>query len=171
MARKGRRGLSEDADPIRLIRRARREALSGLPSPTDVSIDVAPRFRARWTEEEVEKVIKASPEEQDCAGVARELGRTPGAVRHMRTWACHILKGEYADKWAAWVVADDPKVRANKHDVILVYQVLRKLGFLDLPVVEQHRLAKPLPQPRAGWRGDRTQEALRRQRRQKEWGL
>ncbi len=82
----------------------------------------------------------------------------------MRMWACHILKGEYADKWMDWIETLDPHVRANKHDVILVHQVLKEIGFLDLPVVEQFRLATPLPQPTASWRGDGTQYAVRRLR-------
>jgi hypothetical protein len=50
--------------------------------------------------------------------------------------------------------------------VILIHRVLKERGYLGLPIAEQFRLARPLPQPRAGWRGDRTGEALRRRKRQ-----
>jgi hypothetical protein len=154
--------LARDTTPIRAVPRQKREWWERLGKP--VSISVGRNHGQRWSEEDIERIILASPERDTYQSLAAELGRSDGAVRKMRTWAGHILKGEYAEQWGSWVESDDRRVRANKHDVILLHKVLKERGYLDLPITEQFRLARPLPQPRAGWRGDRTGEALRRRK-------
>jgi len=146
-----------------LVPRHKREFWERLEK--DVRLQRPPKQGKRWSEDEIERIIRAAPETDTYQSLAKELGRSDGAVRRMKVWVGHILRGEYADKWGAWIASDDPRVRANKHDVILVHKVLKEKGFLDLPVTEQFQLARPLPQPHGGWRGDRTGEALRRRKK------
>lgn len=161
MARRARKTglLTEDPSPIKLVPRAKRVALAEHVRP-----DKSPRFRARWTEDEIEQVIQADPKSEDYVSLANRLGRTWGGVRRVRVWAGHILKDEYTDEWEPWILSEDPKIRANKHDVILIHKVLSERGYLDLPVVTQFEYARPLRQPTRGGRGDRTAAALRRER-------
>ena len=158
--------LPKDRRPIRLVPRRKREYWERLKR--DVDIWRGENHGKRWSEDDIERIIAASPETDTYRALAEELGRSDGAVRFVKTWAGHILKGEYAEQWETWVQSDDPHLRAHKHDVILIHRVLKERGYLDLPIAEQFRLARPLPQPRVGWRGDRTGEALRRRKRQVE---
>ena len=151
-------GLPDDHDPPRVVPVADRRA------PTVIVPSPPSRFRARWTEAEIERIIRADPDTESYQSLAKELERTPGAVRKVRVWAGHILKGQYWDSWWSWVNSADPRVRSRRHDVIMIHHLLEKIGFLALPVVEQRRLARELPQPGGAWRGDRTSQALRQHR-------
>lgn len=155
--------LPKDARPIRLVPGRKRELWERLERPVRVSR--SPNHGKRWSEEDIERIIRATPETDTYEALAKELGRSDGAIRHVKMWAGHILKGEYVDKWGTWTESQDRHLRANKHDVILVHMVLKERGYLDLPITEQFRLARPLNQPRSGWRGDRTGEAIRRRNR------
>ena len=156
--------LEKNTRPIEIVPRHKRQVWEDLHHRR-VRADKPPNQWKKWSEEDIERIIIASPETDTYQNLAQELGRSDGAIRRVRVWAGHILKGEYVDQWSAWVESDDPKIRANKHDVILIHKVLKERGHLDLPVSEQFRLAEPLPQPRGGWRGDRTGEASRRRRK------
>jgi hypothetical protein len=157
--------LEKNTLPIRIVPRRKRQLWEDSKSHS-VHADRPPKHGDKWSEEDILRIVLAKPGTDTYQDLAKELGRSDGAVRRMRVWASHILKGEYADRWLAWVESSDPKTRANKHDVILIYKVLKEAGYLDLSVTEQFRLAQPLPQPRGGWRGDRTGEASRRRRKE-----
>ena len=156
--------LQKDTRPIRLVAHGKREFWEKIGAEP-VLLMGRKNHGKRWTEEHILRIITADPEVDTYGALAEGLGRSDGAVRLIRAWAGHILRGEYEEQWRAWVESEDPKVRANKHDKILVYKVLKEHGYFDLPVTEQFRLARPLRQPRGGWRGDRTGEAIRRRNR------
>jgi hypothetical protein len=155
--------LRKDTRPIKVVGREKREFWERIETKP-VRIGVARNHGKKWTKDQIKRIITANPENDTYQTLAAELGRSDGSVRLIRTWAGHMLKGEYEQDWRRWVESTDPRVRANKHDRILIYEVLEELGYFDLSISQQFKLARPLPQPRAGWRGDRTGEALRRRR-------
>ncbi len=156
--------LRKDARPLRVTDKDKRSVFHKVEENRVAQLGIPEKHGKRWSEEDVARVVSATPENDTYRELAAELGRSDGAIRHVRAWAGHILRGEYEDKWRAWIASTDSRVRANKHDVILIHSVLRSLGYLDRPVTEQFRLARPLGQPSGSWRGDRTGRALRARR-------
>ncbi len=125
----------------------------------EVEVEYAKNFRRRWTAAETARVILATPDET-YEEVARELDRSPGAVRYRRMAMIHLLKEEHAapERVAAYI--DDPKVHHKHHDYFQIHDTLQKLGYYDKPVSEQFALARPLRQPSKSWRGDGSAAAL-----------
>lgn len=164
MPRSERRLLRKNDRPIKVTRNDKRSVFQKIAENRVAQLHIPEKHGKRWSAEDITRVLAANPETDTYAGLAAELRRTDGAIRRVRTWASHILRGEYEDKWHAWVTSTDPRIKANKHDVILIHEVLGKLGYLDLPVTEQFKLGRPLDQPSGGWRGDRTGKALRARR-------
>jgi hypothetical protein len=125
----------------------------------EVEIDVAEQFRKKWTLAATARVILADPAET-YEEVATELGRSPGAVRYRRMAMVHLLRDEHGAPERVQAYIADPKANHKFHDYYQVHQVLLNLGYYELPVSEQFRLAQPLRQPKASWRGDGTAAAL-----------
>jgi hypothetical protein len=143
--------------PLRIVPAAYRKAWENIAQ--EVELDVPKGFRRRWTRAETVRVIMADPEES-YEDLAAELARTAGAVRYRRMAMIHLLRSEYeaADRVAQY--RSDPKVHHKHHDYHQVDDLLRELGVYDMPVTHQMAIARPLQQPRAGWRGDGTSAAL-----------
>lgn len=156
-AARPRRRLAVNPDALKLVPVSRRDFWEKLPR--EVDLDIATKYRTRWTVPETVRVILATPDEtyQD---VARELGRTPGAVRYRRMAMVHLLREEHGapERLAAYL--DDPKANHKQADYAQVHDALTNLGYYDKPVAEQFALAVPLGQPTASWRGDGTSAAL-----------
>lgn len=171
MSRTKRRLLRKNDRPIRVVRKDKRSVFQKIEDNRVAQLHVPDKHGKRWSPEDIKRVLAANPETDTYAGLAAELRRTDGAIRRVRTWASHILRGEYEDRWHAWVTSTDRRIKANKHDVILIHAVLTALGYLVLPITEQFKLARPLDQPSRGWRGDRTGKALRARRQRTEGAL
>jgi hypothetical protein len=125
----------------------------------EVELDIAHKFRKRWSTVETVRVILADPAET-YENVAKELGRSPGAVRYRRMAMIHLLREEAGAPERVKAYIDDPKANHKQHDYFQVHEALRELGMYELPVFEQFGLAQPLQQPSASWRGDGTSAAL-----------
>jgi hypothetical protein len=152
-----RRRLAFNPDALKLVPASRREFWEKLPR--QVEIDVARKFRKKWTLTETVRVILASPEET-YEDVAKELGRTPGAVRYRWMAMVHLLREEHGAPERLAAYQEDPKVNHKQADYAQVHEALVNLGYYDKPVSEQFALAVPLSQPSASWRGDGTSAAL-----------
>lgn len=124
-----------------------------------VEIDVAGRFRKKWSVPETLRVILAD-ETETYAQVAEELDRSPGAVRYRRQAMVHLLREEHGARDRAEAYREDPKANHKHHDYYQVDETLRAFGFYDKSVSEQFALAKPLRQPNTSWRGDGTSSVL-----------
>jgi len=125
----------------------------------DVELDIAQKFRKKWTIAETTRVVVASPDET-YEGVAAELGRSPGAVRYRRQAMIHLIREEHGAPERVHAYRQDPKTNHKFHDYHQVHEVLEQLGVYDLPVAQQFALAQPLRQPSKGWRGDGSSAVL-----------
>lgn len=144
-------------EPLRIVPEQHRRAWQELAR--EVALDVPKDFRRKWTRAATARVILADPSESYEA-LARELGRTPGAIRYRRQAMIHLLRHEHGAVDRAEKYREDPKTHHKHADYAQVDDLLRELGIHELTVQEQFALAKPLQQPRAGWRGDGTSAAL-----------
>jgi hypothetical protein len=144
-------------EPLKIVPERHRKAWQELAR--EVALDVPKDFRRRWTRAATARVILAAPSESYEA-LARELGRTPGAVRYRRQAMIHLLRNEHGAVERAEAYREDPKSNHKHADYAQVDDLLRELGIHELTVQEQFALAKPLQQPRAGWRGDGTSAAV-----------
>lgn len=151
------RRLAFNSDALKLVPASRREFWEKLPQ--EVQLDVAHKYRKKWTLTETIRVILAAPEET-YEGVARELGRTPGAVRYRRMAMIHLLREEHGAPERLAAYQEDPKANHKHADYAQVHEALLNLGYYDRPVAEQFAFAAPLGQPSASWRGDGTSAAL-----------
>lgn len=145
--------LVVNPDALRIVPAERRQFWERLQR--DVKLDIADKFGKRWSVLETLRVITATPDES-YEEVARELGRTPGAVRYRRQAMIHLLRHEHG---APERVADymaDPKGNHKQHDYFQVHKILEEYGYYDRPVTDQFKLAHPLRQPKTSWRGDGT---------------
>lgn len=162
MAKKGRKKPDKKwvEKPIEPVPRAVRDLFSG-KGQRDVKIDKALRHRERWTDDECEVVIKATPQEYSSYWeLGHKLGRGPGAVRLRKQMVIHLIQGEpYALQRAG-------AKEARLHDWRQMYRVLKERGYLGIPLEGQMKLAQPLPQPSSSWRGDHTQRVLKEKKEQ-----
>ena len=120
-------------------------------------IHVPSGYRKRWTDDDTELVIKATPDEfSSYPRLAASLSspRTPGAVRLRKDMAIRLLDEEgYA--------LDLAHSGLHKHhDWNQVYRVLRERGYFALPVSRKMHFARHLWTPSTSWRGDGTQTVL-----------
>lgn len=152
-----RRRLEINPEALRLVPAGRREFWEKLAS--EAEIGVAERFRKRWTSVETVRLVLASPIES-YEEVARELNRSPGAVRYRRMAMIHLLRDEHGAMDRVTAYRSDPKVHHKHADYAQVAEVLEGLGYFDLPVREQFAIAVPLGQPSNSWRGDGSAAAL-----------
>lgn len=122
-------------------------------------IRVPDGYKKRWTDDDTETVIAATPEDyhtyEELAG-ALSVPRTPGAVRLRKEMVIRLLldEKEYAFDRAK-------SGEAKFHDWGQVYRVLLERGYFDLPLSGKAHFARHLHTPNAGWRGDGTQRVLR----------
>ncbi|MDQ6949595.1 MAG: hypothetical protein M3256_25945, partial [Actinomycetota bacterium] len=139
-----RRRLEVNPEALRVVPAARRQFWEQLKD--DVQIDVAEKFRKRWTPLETVRVITATPDET-YEEVAADLGRSPGAVRYRRQAMIHLLRQEHGapERVAAYLA--NPKGNHKQHDYYQVHKTLDDYGYYSRPVNEQWSLAKPLRQP------------------------
>jgi hypothetical protein len=126
----------------------------------EVEIDIPTKFRRKWTRAETARVILADPTEA-YEELAKELNRTPGAIRYRRQAMIHLIREEHHARERAAAYRSDPKLHHKHHDYYQVDEVLREMGIYDLPVSHQFQVAQPLRQPRGGWRGDGTAAVTR----------
>ena len=121
-------------------------------------IPVPPGYRKRWTDDDTEFVIMATPDEYssyDELASSLSVPRTPGAVRLRKDMAIRLLdEKEYALERAQSGLH-------KHHDWSQVHRVLMERGYLDLPVSRKMHFARHLRTPNASWRGDGTQAVLR----------
>lgn len=158
----------KDKPPRRLRKGKLREkkAMTPVPKVTrevwysekPAEIDVPPGYRQKWSDDDTEKVIRATPEDWASYkefAVAFNPPRTPGGVRWRKAIAIHLL---YREQYALQrALSNEHKF----HDWAQVHQVLQQCGYYDLPVSEQMKYARHLGMPVASWRGDGTQAVLR----------
>jgi hypothetical protein len=140
-----------NSEPLQIVPAAHRKAWEELAR--EVALDIPAEFRQKWTRAATARVILAEPTES-YEDLAKELNRSPGAVRYRRQAMIHLLKDEHGAKERANAYREDPKIHHKHHDYFQVDELLRELGIYEMPVVEQFALARPLRQPSAGWRGD-----------------
>lgn len=133
----------------------------------EVQLEVADRYRKKWTRLETVTVILATPD-QTYLEVGSSIGRSPGAVRYRRQAMIHLLREEHGALERVQSYLSDPKKYHKYADYAQVYEALKGVGYLDKPVSEQFALAVPLGQPSSSWRGDGTSAALARQRKQRD---
>jgi hypothetical protein len=145
--------LPKDESPLKLVPPEKRRFWEAIPA--EPTIETATRYRQKWTDGEVKRLVTADPARDSYESLAQELDRSPGALRIRRSQMIHILRGE---RYAMEYVESTDHKRADWRQV---YKVLKELGTLDLPVTEQFRLAIHLQQPSASWRGDHTQTVLK----------
>ena len=149
--------LQLNPQSLRLVPVAHRRAWEELGR--QVEIDVAGKFRRRWSDAETLRVILAHPGES-YAEVAEELDRSPGAIRYRRQAMIHLLREEHGARERADAYRQDPKINHKHHDYFQVDQALGTYGFYARSVSEQFALARPLRQPSSSWRGDGTGTVL-----------
>ena len=143
--------------PLEVVPAARRNAWHKLAQ--DVELDVPSGFRARWTHADTARVITAEPGET-YDDLAAELGRTAGAIRYRRQAMVHLIRDEAGAHDRVDLYRSDPKLHHKHHDYHQVDELLEELGIYEMPVSQQFEIARPLQQPRSGWRGDGTSSAL-----------
>ena len=144
-------------EPLKVVENNRRRFWEQLAA--EVQIEVAQRFRKKWTKAETVRVISAHPDES-YSDVAKEINRTPGAVRYRRMAMVHLLREEHGAPERVQAYEADPKSNHKQHDYWDIHITMKELGLFDLPVHQQIELAKELRQPSKGWRGDGTSAAL-----------
>ena len=144
-------------EPLKIVPAAHRKAWEELAR--EVAVDIPPEFRQKWTRAATARVLLAEPTES-YEDLAKELNRSPGAVRYRRQAMIHLLKDEHGAKERADDYRKDHKTHHKHHDYYQVDELLRELGVYEMPVVEQFELARPLRQPSAGWRGDGLSAAV-----------
>lgn len=122
-------------------------------------ISVPVNYRRKWTDTEIEKVIRAMPEQYPSYWeLAQELHRSPGALHRVKEIVIELLEQRpYAMQMANSGLA-------KRYDYTHVYRVLSEKGYLSQPDYERQRYARHLPKPNSGWRGDHTQSVLARRR-------
>ena len=150
---KGKGSLPEKREMTPVPKESREVWLPGKKAEIQVPVG----YRKRWTDEDTETVISATPEDyssyEELAN-ALSVPRTPGAVRLRKDMAIRLLdEKEYA------------LTRANSgehkyHDWGQVYRVLLERGYFDLPLSRKMHFARHLRVPSASWRGDGTQTVL-----------
>src|SRR5262245_17276041 len=90
--------LPKDEQPIKLVSAERRKFWEQIP--TEAKIDTAPKWRKKWSDEEVRRVLTADPSTDSYVSLANELHRSPGSIRVRRAQMIAILRGEpYADEY------------------------------------------------------------------------
>ncbi len=144
-------------EPLKVVDESRRRFWEELAD--EVKLDVAGRFRKRWTSAETVRVISARPDET-YEDVAKEIDRTPGAVRYRRMAMVHLIREEHGAPERVQAYETDPKANHKFHDYWQVHRTMRDLGLYDLPAWQQIQLARELRQPTKSWRGDGTSAAL-----------
>lgn len=149
-AKAGRR-FQINPGPLKLVPASYRKAWEELAK--EVEIDVPIGFRQKWTRAETARVILADPEES-YEDLAKELNRSPGAIRYRRQAMIHLIRGEHGAPERVSQYRSDPVAHHKHHDYHQVDELLRELGIYELPVAHQFSIAQPLRQPRASWRGD-----------------
>jgi hypothetical protein len=161
--RKRRRGaalLPKDLNDINVVPNAKRDWWQKVKKK-EVRISFAPKFGKKWSDAEVERVITADPDSDTYADIAQELKRSPGSIRRKRHIMIDILRDQYG-------AIERAKSGFHKHaDYRQVYEVLQRLGKLDLGLAVRFRISQPLLQPRKGWRGDGSLEVATAQRQQR----
>ena len=137
------------------VPRASREVWNSGKKPT---IDVPVGYRTRWTDDDTEAVIRATPEDYDSyEELAKSLSapRTPGAVRLRKDMTIRLLdERDYALNLAL-------SGNHRHHDWAQVYRVLQERGYMTLPISQKMHYARHLRVPNGSWRGDGTQTVLR----------
>jgi hypothetical protein len=128
-------------------------------SGRDVELGVPPKQGAKWTDDDVEIVIRAVPEEyQSYEALAAKLERSPGAIRIKKDQVMRLL---HQEPYASQLATDGN----HKHaDWKQADKVLRDRGYYALPISQQMHFARHLPQPSASYRGDHTQVAVNQRR-------
>jgi len=145
--------LPRDDSPIKLVPLEKRKFWEEIPA--EVPIEKAVRWREKWTDDEVRRLLEADPANCSYEALGAELGRSPGALRIRRSQMIHIIRG---DPYAMEYVESTDHKRADWRQV---HKVMKAQGVLDLPVTEQFKLAVHLQQPNPSWRGDHTQAVLK----------
>lgn len=145
------RRLQFNPEALKLVDASRRKFWEQMA--VEVEVELAGKFRKRWTDAETARVVLAEPSET-YEDLGRELGRSPGAVRYRRMAMVHLLREEHGAPQRVTAYEEDPKANHKHHDYFQVHRVLQQLGMYDRPVAEQFELAQPLSQPTASWRGD-----------------
>ncbi len=145
------RRLQFNPEALRFVEADRRRFWERMAD--EVEVELAGKFRKRWTDAETARVILAAPSET-YEGLGRELGRSPGAIRYRRMAMVHLLREEHGAPERVQAYEADPKAHHKHHDYFQVHRVLQELGLYDRPVAEQFELAQALSQPTASWRGD-----------------
>ena len=152
-----RRRFQINPEPLEIVPERNRRAWQELAR--EVALDVPQDFRRKWTRAATARVVLADPSES-YDQLAKELGRTPGAVRYRRQAMIHLLRQEHGAVERVEAFREDPKANHKHADYAQVDDLLRDLGLYELVVSEQFELAEPLQQPRASWRGDGTGAAV-----------
>lgn len=153
---RGRR-LQLNPQALKLVPAEHRRAWEDLGR--QVALDIAGKFRRKWTDLETLRVILAEASES-YADVAEELDRSPGAIRYRRQAMIHLIREEHGARERAAAYRHDPKGNHKHHDYFQVDEVLRNYGIYAKPVSEQFTMAQPLRQPSTSWRGDGSSSAL-----------
>ena len=121
-------------------------------------IAVPAGYRKRWTDDDTETVIRATPEgyrSYDELAAALSVPRSPGAVR----WRKAIAIGLLDQKDYALELAKSDNHR--HHDWNQVHRILHERGYFNLPMSQKMNFARHLRMPNSSWRGDGTQTVLR----------
>nr|WP_157554927.1 hypothetical protein [Herbidospora sakaeratensis] len=161
------RKLQFNPHELEIIPAGERAFWERMAEEVKVEVEVADRYRKKWTLVETVTVITATPD-QTYLEIGHRIGRTPGAVRYRRQAMIHLLREEHGANERVQAYLSDPKINHKYADYAQVYEVLKGIGYLDKPVSEQFALAVPLGQPSTSWRGDGTSAALARQRKQRD---
>lgn len=122
-------------------------------------INIPTNYRRKWADQEIEKVIEATPEQYPSYWeLAQELDRSVGALHRVKQIVIELLERRtYALQMANSGLA-------KRHDYAHVYRILSEKGYMVLPESERQGYARHLPKPNSGWRGDHTQSVLARRR-------
>lgn len=141
--------------PLEPVSRRVREVMAGTGN-CEVEIDIAPRYRKRWTDEECEIVIQATPEEYPSYyELAEKLERSPGAIRLRKDMVIRIFQQK------DYAIDRIHSGEARYHDWFQMYAVMKNRGYLSMPENERLKLARHLKHAKSSWRGDNTQRVLK----------
>lgn len=150
----GKGSLPEKREMTPVPRASRQVWLSGKKP----AIPIPSGYRKRWTDDDTELVIKATPDEYssyDELASSLSVPRTPGAVRFRKDMAIRLLDEE------DYALGLAQSGLHKHHDWNQVHRVLRERGYFALPVSQKMHFARHLRTPSASWRGDGTQAVLR----------